>query len=171
MDLRLALRQTIKLVVPSPKGDLFSVAFLSRHSRAGLWILPSLSGLVYGTDLWSDKLVVPSPKGDLVSVAFLSRHSRAGLWILPSLSGLVCGKDDSSVPFGTGLRKRFVVGRDWKFAGSVKETTHPKQWHCFSRRPVCGFFLSVDLSHRSAKCRNSRARLKPCPWFDRLGPS
>ena len=91
MDLRLALRQTIKLVVPSPKGDLVSVAFLSRHSRAGLWILPSLSGLVCGTDLWSDKLVVPSPKGDLVSVAFLSRHSRAGLWILPSLSGLVCG--------------------------------------------------------------------------------
>ncbi len=32
--------------MPSPKGDLVSVAFLSRHSRAGLWILPSLAGLV-----------------------------------------------------------------------------------------------------------------------------
>jgi hypothetical protein len=33
-------------VVASPKGDLVSVAFLSQHSRAGLWILPSLPGLV-----------------------------------------------------------------------------------------------------------------------------
>ena len=115
MDLRLALRQTIKLVVPSPKGDLFSVAFLSRHSRAGLWILPSLSGLVYGTDLWSDKLVVPSPKGDLVSVAFLSRHSalflpsRAVWSDLPSLSGLVCGKDlwsDGTGSLLEALKKR-----------------------------------------------------------------
>jgi hypothetical protein len=32
-------------VVASPKGDLVSVGFLSRHSRAGLWILPSPSGL------------------------------------------------------------------------------------------------------------------------------
>ena len=46
MDLRLELRRTIKLVVPSPKGDLVSVAFPSRHFRAGLWILPSLPGLV-----------------------------------------------------------------------------------------------------------------------------
>ena len=52
MDLRLELRRTIKLVVPSPKGDLVSVAFLSRHFRAGLWILPSLPGLVCGNDLW-----------------------------------------------------------------------------------------------------------------------
>ncbi len=51
MDLRLELRRTSKLGVPSPKGDLVSVAFLSRHSRAGLWILPSLSGLVCGNDL------------------------------------------------------------------------------------------------------------------------
>jgi hypothetical protein len=52
MDLRLELRRTIKLVVPSPKGDLVSVVFLSRHFRAGLWILPSLPGLVCGNDLW-----------------------------------------------------------------------------------------------------------------------
>jgi hypothetical protein len=77
-------------VVASPKGDLVSVAFLSRHSRAGLWILPSRPGLVCGKDLGR---VVVSPKGDWVSVAFLPRHSRAGLWVLPSLSGLVCGKD------------------------------------------------------------------------------
>ena len=51
MDLRLELRRTIKLVVPSPKGDLVSVAFLSRHFRAGLWILPSLPGLVCGNDV------------------------------------------------------------------------------------------------------------------------
>ena len=51
MDLRLELRRTSKLGVTSPKGDLVSVAFLSRHSRAGLWILPSLSGLVCGKDL------------------------------------------------------------------------------------------------------------------------
>jgi hypothetical protein len=37
-----------RLVVASPKGDLVSVGFLSRHSRAGLWILPSLPGLVCG---------------------------------------------------------------------------------------------------------------------------
>ena len=52
MDLRLELRRTIKLVVPSPKGDLVFVAFLSRHFRAGLWILPSLPGLVCGNGLW-----------------------------------------------------------------------------------------------------------------------
>jgi hypothetical protein len=40
-----------KLVVASPKGDLVSFGFLSRHSRAGLWILPSLPGLVCGEDL------------------------------------------------------------------------------------------------------------------------
>jgi hypothetical protein len=40
--------------VPSPKGDLVSVGFLSRHCRAGLWILPSLPGLVCGRDLWPD---------------------------------------------------------------------------------------------------------------------
>jgi hypothetical protein len=57
MDLRLELRRTSKLVVASPKGDLVSVAFLSRHSRAGLWILPSLPGLVCGNDLWPDKTV------------------------------------------------------------------------------------------------------------------
>ena len=51
MDLRLELRRTSKLGVPSPKGDLVSVAFLSRHSRAGLWTLPSLPGLVCGNDL------------------------------------------------------------------------------------------------------------------------
>ena len=43
-----------QLVVPSPKGDLVSVAFFSRHFRAGLWILPSLPGLVCGKDLGSD---------------------------------------------------------------------------------------------------------------------
>jgi hypothetical protein len=41
-------------VVPSPKGDLVSVGFFSRHSRAGLWIVPSLPGLVCGEDLWAD---------------------------------------------------------------------------------------------------------------------
>ena len=46
--LRLEWRRTSTLVVPSPKGDLVFVAFLSRHSRAGLWILPSLPGLVCG---------------------------------------------------------------------------------------------------------------------------
>jgi hypothetical protein len=50
MDLGLELRRTIKLVVPSPKGDLVSVAFLSRHFRAELWILPSLAGLVWGNN-------------------------------------------------------------------------------------------------------------------------
>jgi hypothetical protein len=52
MDLRLALRRTSKLVVASPEGDSVSVGFLSRsrHSRAGLWILPSLPGLVCGKD-------------------------------------------------------------------------------------------------------------------------
>ena len=55
MDLRLELRRTIKLVVPSPKGGLASVAFLSRHFRAGLWILPSLPGLVCGNDLWPER--------------------------------------------------------------------------------------------------------------------
>jgi hypothetical protein len=44
---------TTKLVVPSPKWDSVSVGFRSRHSRAGLWILPSLSGLVCGRDLRS----------------------------------------------------------------------------------------------------------------------
>ena len=48
MDFRLELRRTSKLVVASPKGDLVSVSLLSRHSRAGLWILPSLAGLVCG---------------------------------------------------------------------------------------------------------------------------
>jgi hypothetical protein len=38
--------------VASPKGDLVSVGFLSRHFRAGLWILPSLPGLVCRKDLW-----------------------------------------------------------------------------------------------------------------------
>jgi hypothetical protein len=126
MDLRLELRRTTKLVVASPKGDLVSVGFLSRHSRAGLWILPSLPGLVCGKDLWSgcgapvpgsgffrpfrgwfsEKICgrgVASPKGDLVSVGFLSRHSRAGLWILPSLPGLVRGKDLWSDGTGTLL--------------------------------------------------------------------
>jgi hypothetical protein len=56
MDLRLELRRTSKLVVASPKGDFVSVAFVSRHSRAGLWILPSLSGLVCGKDLGSRKM-------------------------------------------------------------------------------------------------------------------
>ncbi len=56
MDLGLELRRTIKLVVASPKGDLVSVAFLSRHFRAGLWILPSLAGLVWGNNLWPDGL-------------------------------------------------------------------------------------------------------------------
>jgi hypothetical protein len=42
----------------------------SRHSRAGLWIVPSLTGLLaFG-------------RGP-------SRHSRAGLWIVPSLTGLL----------------------------------------------------------------------------------
>jgi hypothetical protein len=40
--------------VPSPKGDLVSVGFLSRHCRAGLWILTFLPGLVCRKDLWSD---------------------------------------------------------------------------------------------------------------------
>jgi hypothetical protein len=40
--------------VPSPKGDLVSVGFFSRHCRAGLWILPSLPGLVCGRALWPD---------------------------------------------------------------------------------------------------------------------
>jgi hypothetical protein len=48
MDLRLELRRTSKLAVTSPKGDSVSVGFLSRHYRAGLWILPSFRGLVYG---------------------------------------------------------------------------------------------------------------------------
>ena len=56
MDLRLELGRTVKLVVASPKGDLVYVAFLSRHSRVGLWILPSLPGLVCGNDLWPDGL-------------------------------------------------------------------------------------------------------------------
>jgi hypothetical protein len=49
MDLRLELRRTGGLVVAFPKGDSVSVGFLSRHSRAGLWILPSLPGLVGGS--------------------------------------------------------------------------------------------------------------------------
>ena len=35
MDLRLELRRTIKLVVPSPKGDLVSVVLLSGTSVPG----------------------------------------------------------------------------------------------------------------------------------------
>jgi hypothetical protein len=63
MDLRLELRRTIKLVVPSPKGDLVSVVFLSRHFRAGLWILPSLPGLVCGNDLWPGRCEPVPEKG------------------------------------------------------------------------------------------------------------
>jgi hypothetical protein len=61
MDLWLELRRTSKLVVASPKGDLVSFGFLSRHFRAGLWILPSLPGLVCGNDLWKpgDRRKVP----------------------------------------------------------------------------------------------------------------
>jgi hypothetical protein len=83
MDLRLELSRTSKWVVASPKGDLVSLGFLSRHSRAGLWILPSLRDWLAE---WICGRVVASPKGDLgfCWVSF-PRHSRAGLWILPSL--------------------------------------------------------------------------------------
>ena len=44
----------VELVVPSPKGNLVSFDFLSRHSRAGLWTLRPFQGLVCRK---------PSPKG------------------------------------------------------------------------------------------------------------
>src|SRR5271165_5714482 len=119
MDLKLELRRTSKLIVPSPKRGLGfrCFPFPALPCRALDSSVPS--GLVCGRDLGSGgtgtllEAVKKRPalqverSGDRESmfptagiarkghpaVAFLSRHSRAGLWILPSLPGLVCGRD------------------------------------------------------------------------------
>jgi hypothetical protein len=74
MDLKWELRRVEDAVpstmqrVPSPKGDLVSVAFRSRHSRAGLLIFPSLPGLACGKpgtfSGWDGKECGTRPAGD-----------------------------------------------------------------------------------------------------------
>jgi hypothetical protein len=104
------------------KGTWFPLGLLSRHSRAGLWVLPSLPQLVCGKDLWPDWLWRP-----LKGTGF---H-----WF--AFPALPCRALGSSVPSATGLRKRFVARL---VVASPKGDSVPLV--CFPGTPVpgSGFF-------------------------------